>query len=139
MDALIKQFAKHAAVGTVAFIADAATLAFLKEVFGVEPLIGSVFSFIVGVVVSYSASMRYVFERKEGISRAKEFTIYMVLSVIGLGLNTLCMYLGKVGLQSIGIDYTDGFWYMGVKVAATAIVTFYNFFSRRHFLHDAEA
>ena len=51
-------------------------------------------SFTASVVFNYVASMRYVFTHKEGMSRRREFIIFVVLSVIGLIINNACMWAG---------------------------------------------
>ena len=38
--------------------------------------------------------MRYVFTHKEGMSRRREFAIFVVLSVIGWAINNGCMWAG---------------------------------------------
>ena len=43
--------------------------------------------------MNYLLSMKYVFVRRDDLSRKKEFTIYLILSVIGLGLNELILYV----------------------------------------------
>jgi hypothetical protein len=67
-----------------------------------------------------------VFVHREGLSRTREFIIFVTLSVIGLGLNEAIMWLGG---RLVG----DG-WYMLTKVVATALVMFWNFFSRKRWL-----
>ena len=131
---LIKQFMRHSAVGMVAFIVDFLLMVALKELLGLDPLLASTISFVVSVIVSYEGSMRWVFVAREDISRRRQFVVYMVLSAIGLLLNSACMLLGQQILQFQGIDWSDDFWYMVIKVLATFAVTFYNFFSRRRWL-----
>ena len=63
--------------------------------------------------------MKYVFDHREGMSRKREFTIFTILSVIGLGLNDLYMFVG-VTFLSIG--------YQAMKAIATFLVTWYNYF-----------
>lgn len=131
---LIKQFMRHSAVGMVAFIVDFLLMVALKELLGLDPLLASTISFVVSVIVSYEGSMRWVFVARDDISRRRQFVVYMVLSAIGLLLNSACMLLGQQILQFQGIDWSDDFWYMVIKVLATFAVTFYNFFSRRRWL-----
>ena len=59
------------------------------------------------------------------MSRKREFTIFAILSAIGLGLNDLYMFIG-VGLLNMGT--------MAMKLISTFFVTWYNYFSRRKFL-----
>ncbi len=122
---LIKQFMKFGVVGFIAFFIDYGTMIFLTEVFGVPYLISTTAGFIVSVIFNYLASMRYVFVHKEGLSRRKEFIIFIVLSVIGLGLNDVLMW---VFVDFAFIDYRIS------KIIVTAIVMIYNFITRKVFL-----
>jgi putative flippase GtrA len=124
---LFVQFCKFGVVGVLAFIIDYGLMLLLTQAFGVNYLISTTISFTVSVIFNYVASMRYVFTHRPGLSRRREFIIFVVLSVIGLGLNELCMWLGQ-GLLLIDYRIT--------KVAATAIVMVFNFITRKIFLDD---
>ncbi len=113
---------KFGVVGTLAFLIDFGTMTFLTEVFGVPYLASTTIGFTVSVIFNYLASMRFVFAHKEDMSRRREFIIFIVLSVIGLGLNDLLMFLG---VDLVGIDYRI------TKIIATAVVMVYNFVSRK--------
>lgn len=125
MRRLIAQFMKFGVVGTIAFIIDYGLMVLLTELFGVNYLISATISFTVSVIFNYIASMRYVFRHKEGMSVRREFVIFVVLSVVGLGINDLLMWLGT-GLFGIS--------YLITKIVATAIVMVYNFVTRKIFL-----
>ncbi|WP_251211895.1 GtrA family protein [Adlercreutzia murintestinalis] len=125
MKKLLKQFAKFGVVGVIAFIIDYGLMVLLTEAFGVNYLISATISFTVSVIFNYLASMRYVFTHKDGMSRRREFVIFVVLSVIGLGLNDLLMWIAT-GL--VGISYLIS------KIFATAVVMVYNFVTRKVFL-----
>lgn len=129
MKKLIAQFMKFGVVGVIAFCIDYGVLALLTEVFGVNYLVSATISFIVSVVFNYAASMRYVFTHKEGMSKRREFVIFVVLSVIGLGINNLCMW---AGVELFGIHY------LITKIGATAIVMVWNFVTRKIFLDAGE-
>ena len=122
MQNLIKQIMKFGVVGALAFVIDFGTMTSLTEVFGVPYLASTTIGFIVSVIFNYLASMRFVFAHKEDMSRRREFIIFIVLSVIGLGLNDLLMFLG---VDLVGIDYRI------TKIIATAVVMVYNFVSRK--------
>ena len=87
MKKLVAQIMKFGVVGVIAFVIDYGLLALLTEAFGVNYLVSATISFTASVVFNYAASMRYVFTHKEGMSRRREFAIFVVLSVIGLGLH----------------------------------------------------
>ena len=128
MRKLITQFLKFGVVGAIAFAIDYGLLAFLTEVLGANYLISATISFAVSVVFNYLASMRYVFTRRDDLSRRREFAIFIVLSIMGLGINDLCMW---AGVELLGIHY------LIVKIIATIVVALWNFVSRKYFL-DAD-
>ncbi|MDE8703018.1 GtrA family protein [Adlercreutzia equolifaciens] len=125
MEKLVRQFMKFGVVGLIAFAIDYGLMVALTELAGINYLVSATISFTVSVVFNYAASMRYVFTHKEGLSRRREFIIFVVLSVIGLGLNDLLMWIGA-SLWDIS--------YLIVKIGATALVTIYNFITRKIFL-----
>ena len=124
-----QQFIKFAAVGILSFAVDWALLVVLVEFVHMDFLVGTTVSFLTSVAVNYALSMRYVFDHRNDMSRKREFTIFAILSCIGLGLNDLYMFIG-VSLLNIG--------YQAMKVIATFCVTWFNFFSRRKFLASSE-
>ena len=89
-----KQFLKFAVVGLISFGIDWGMLIALVELFHLDFLMSTTVSFTTSVVVNYWLSMKYVFDHREGMSRKREFTIFTILSVIGLGLNDLYMFVG---------------------------------------------
>ncbi|MDO4442409.1 MAG: GtrA family protein [Slackia sp.] len=129
MKKLFAQFMKFGVVGALAFVIDYGLLAFLTEVFGVNYLISATISFTASVVFNYVASMRYVFTHKEGMSRKREFVIFVVLSVIGLLINNACMW---AGVELLGVHY------LLTKIVATAIVMVWNFVTRKIFLDGGD-
>ena len=130
MRKLIEQIMKFGVVGVIAFVIDFGVMVFLTEVFGIDPVISATVSFIISVIFNYAASMRYVFSHREGMSRTREFVIFVVLSVIGLGINDLLIWAG-----------TDlaSFDYRLVKIFATAVVMVWNFVTRKIFLEGEES
>lgn len=125
MKKLIAQLMKFGVVGVIAFVIDYGLLIFLTEVFHVDYLISATISFTVSVIFNYVASMRYVFSHREGMSRRREFVIFVILSVLGLIINDLGMWIG-VGL--LAIDYRI------TKIVATVVVMIWNFVTRKIFL-----
>ncbi len=102
MKKLFQQFLRFSAVGIIAFVIDYGLMVLLTSVFSVNYLVSATISFIVSVVFNYIASMRYVFHHRDGLSRRREFLIFVTLSVIGLLINDGLMYLGT---SILGIDY----------------------------------
>lgn len=135
MKKLIAQFLKFGVVGFIAFFIDYGVLMFLNQFLGMDSVIASAISFTVSVVFNYLASMKYVFTHRDDLDKRAEFAIFIVLSVIGLLINMLCMWAGKSFFEAQGIDYEHTALYVtAVKVFATAVVMFWNFFSRKKWL-----
>lgn len=106
--------------------------------FSLASMAGSALGFTISVIINYILSFKFVFERKEDMNRKAEFAAFIILSVIGLGLNQLIMWVcvdliyGNVEALRRLLDYN--LTYTGAKVIATAIVMVYNFITRKVFL-----
>ncbi|WP_298579988.1 GtrA family protein [uncultured Olegusella sp.] len=125
---LTKQFIGFAVVGVVAFVIDYALLMILSQILLWDPVIAAFISYIVSTIFNYLASMRFVFERRDDISRKKEFTLFVVFSLIGLLLNEIIIALGTLwlGVGPEAVTFS--------KLLATVIVAIWNFVSRHHWL-----
>jgi putative flippase GtrA len=116
------QIIRFGMVGFLCFFIDYGLMLGLTELAGINYLISSAISFTVSVIVNYLLSMKFVFEVRKRDNRAKEFILFVFLSIIGLGINQLVMW---VCVEKIGIIYQIS------KIGATAIVMVYNFISRK--------
>lgn len=149
MKKLIEQMLKFGVVGFVCFFIDyiiglitlnvvMAIGVFGTDGFSMGSQIGSALGFTVSVIVNYILSFKFVFERKEDMNRKAEFIIFVILSVIGLGLNQLIIWVCTVPIYSnvAWIQKLFGYnlAYTAAKVIATAIVMVYNFITRKIFL-----
>ncbi len=125
MNNLFKQIIKFGFVGGVAFIIDYGLMILLTELFNVPFLISAAISFTVSVIFNYIMSVKWVFDvDKEKNSKAKEFIVFIVLSVFGLIINEAIMWL----LSSIDYKIT--------KLIATFVVMIWNFITRKIFLES---
>lgn len=108
-------------VGGVSFLMDYSILFALTEFAGVYYLYSSAISFSITVVFNYWLCVIYVFKdaRKQTTRRA---IIFFGTGVVGLGLNQLCMWFF--------VDVA-GLYYMIAKIFATAIVTIWNYLTKR--------
>ncbi|WP_307740053.1 GtrA family protein [uncultured Parolsenella sp.] len=133
MQKLIQQIIKFGVVGVLAFLIDYGLLMLLSQAFCMDPVLSAGISFCVSVVFNYLASMKYVFTHREDMSRQREFAIFIVLSVIGLGINELCMLAGVslLGDSALAVTVT--------KMFATAVVMVWNFVSRKKWLDAGDA
>ena len=121
---LIVQIIRFGLVGVVATVIDFGVLVLLKEWLNVDVLVASAASFSVSVIANYILSMLFVFQSAQK-NKVKEFLIFVVLSVGGLLINQLVMWIGTEFLSA---------YYLLVKVFATIFVPIYNFVTRKIFL-----
>ncbi len=84
-------------------------------------------AFLISAVFNYILSLHFVFKKRKDAKGVTVFSIFLVLNLIALGLNELWMWLFAVQL---GINHNIS------KVIATALVTIYNFISRKVFIED---
>ncbi|MFR5857371.1 MAG: GtrA family protein [Bacilli bacterium] len=121
---LFKQLFRFGIVGFTAFLIDAGLLYVLTDFLHIHYLISSVISFIVSLIYNYILSIFWVFDVKKK-QTYKEVLLFTILSVIGLGINQLVMY--------VGVDFLN-IYYMLCKIMATIIVMIYNFITRKIFI-----
>ncbi len=120
------QFFRYIFVGGASFAADYALLHIITEL-GVHYLVSGMISFIAGLCVNYALSKRLVFSKKTtGAEKAKEFSVFAIVAVFGLGITEGLMWLFTEKL---------GWYYMISKIAAAIIVLFWNFFMKKILLY----
>ncbi|HJC33711.1 MAG TPA: GtrA family protein [Candidatus Mediterraneibacter faecipullorum] len=127
MRKLIEQIMKFGVVGFLCFFIDYGLMILFTEAFHINYLVSAALSFSISTIVNYSLSMRYVFKSKKDANKINEFILFVVLSVIGLGVNEAAMWIAVEGL---------GIHYMISKIGATAVVMVFNFVTRKIFLED---
>lgn len=120
------QLFKFGIVGVIAAVVDVGVLVLFKELLNTEVLLASTISFCISVTVNYLLSMSFVFKSR-GEGKLREFIVFVALSVGGLCLNQLILW--------IGVSFTD-VYYLIVKFIAMVIVPAYNFITRKIFLES---
>lgn len=125
---LFIQIIKFVIVGGIATIIDYIIFFLLHELLGVDTLPANIISFSISVVYNYIASVKWVFDVKKDDPK-KQFIVFIVLSIIGLIINTLIVY--------VTIDILN-WWSIIAKVVATAIVMIFNFITRKLFLEKRQ-
>lgn len=149
MKKLMEQILKFGVVGVICFGIDfvitlgiSAVLRGMGKVTSTAALIGAFFGFMVSVIVNYLLSMKYVFVRKENMDRKREFIIFTILSLVGLGINEGIIkfsidviYLHVSALAKV---LTPGMATAAAKIAATGVVMVYNFVTRKLFLEQKD-
>lgn len=126
---LWQQLVRFAVVGGSAFLIDYGIMVLLTALVGINYLISCGISFTVSVIFNYLLSVYWVFNVTDKRSKTQDFIIFIVLSVIGLGINQLIMWISVDKLQ---------IFYMISKLGATAVVMVYNFITRKIFLENGK-
>ena len=154
MGKLLKQIARFGVVGITCFLIDFIVYTVFNIIFrgtGIADLfeqyymLSKLISTTISMICNYLLSMKFVFTRKDDMSRRREFIIFVILSVIGLILAEVILYTGMdlidphwpwlvgvlrwwgalFGMTQAGAEET--FWVL----VSTAIVMCYNFISRK--------
>jgi len=125
-NSLVLQYAKFAIVGIISVMVDYVFMVFLAEnsAFGLDYFQASAFSYTLSVFVNYILSMKYVFQGRDDMGKVKEASIFFMLSLVGLFLNQMIMWMA---VELLGI------YYVAAKLLSTLLVTNYNFISRKKF------
>lgn len=127
---LFLQLIKFGIVGGISTLLDYGLMLLFAEVFDIFYLLSSTLSYTISLVFNYVASMRYVFRGREDMNKLKEFLIFTVLCLMGLGINQLVLWLI---VEYAGIDYRIS------KIGATGVVMIWNFVTRKLFLEEKSA
>lgn len=127
MKKLIAQVMKFVIVGGLSFVLDFIIYYVLKNYFSVYYLIAGFFSFTLSLIFNYLMSMKFVFKSKDDLKKTHEFIIFVTLSVMGLGLNLLCLFI-LVDIYKMND--------LIAKILVAGIVMFFNFVTRKIFLEQ---
>ena len=122
---LFLQIIKFLIVGGTATIIDWITYYILYNYVNIPPLIANILSFSTSVIYNYYASVQWVFDVNKNKSQKKMFTEFMILSIVGLLIAELLLWI------FINLLRMDA---MISKIISTVIVMIFNFITRKVFL-----
>lgn len=116
------QFFRYIFVGGFAAVINFGLLFVMTKFAHMYYLLSNIIGFVGGLITNYILSTKLIFKVEKSINRFAEFTIYAIIGVIGLGLDTLFMFL-----------LTDKMhiYYMISKIVSTAVVFIWNFGGRK--------
>ncbi len=121
-DNTLIQFIRYIFVGGVAAIVNIGMLYVFTEALNIHYLISNILAFTLGLIVNYILSKKLVFQEKTNFNKGKEFLIYAIIGVLGLGLDTLIISLLTTKLK---------LYYMLSKIISTMLVFIWNFVARK--------
>lgn len=116
------QFFRYLFVGGFAAVVNIGALYIFKEFAHMHYLLANVLGFVLGLITNYILSKWLVFAKENKMNGIIEFATYTIIGVVGLGLDTLFMWI-----------FTDKvkLYYMLSKIISTALVFIWNFFARK--------
>lgn len=124
----VGQFLRYFVTGGLAFVVDFGAFALALYYFDIHYLIANLIGLMAGNVVNYLLTVGWVFsteKRKMEKHVFLEVVIFVLISLVGMGLNELLMY---VFVDMLTIQE------MVSKVLAAIIVLLYNFLARKFIL-----
>lgn len=118
------QFVRYGFVAVAAFIVDFGLFLYFNKELHIYSVVAATMSFLISLILNYYLSILWVFSRSAH-KRSAEIGIFLVINLVGLGLNDLIIWIGTAhfGLQA---QYA--------KLIAVAIVFFWSFLARRYYL-----
>jgi len=124
------QLVRYTIAGGFACVLDFVALYVLTEFLYIHYLVSAGVAFGLGSITNYCTSILWVFSRRAVQHRGIELAAFILLGLIGLGLNELVMYVGTERL---------GLFFMYSKIAATGCTYVFNFVSRKTLLFSLPA
>lgn len=118
---LVTQLTRFGVIGACTVAFDFGLLYVLVSVAHQSYLLSALVAFTTASTLNYLLSVQYVFVAGR-FGRVSEFTIFMVTTAVGLGLNQLTMWM-LVGIAGIN--------YLVAKGASLTMVTCWNFLSKK--------
>ena len=123
-DNVFIQLVRYTIGGGLAFIVDFASLFALSEFLSIHYLISGALAFVLGALTNYILSVVWIFSKKALKNKGLEVGIFVLIGVIGLGLNEIVMWFFTEHMHM---------HYLVSKVISTVFVYLWNFAVRRYF------
>lgn len=123
------QFLRYSISGGIAFISDFTILYILTDFFHIYYLVSAGIAFIAGVLITYILSIKWVFDKRRIQNKHLELGFFILISFIGLILTELFIWF-----------FTEiiNFHYLISKIISSALVLFWNFFSKKYILFSSK-
>lgn len=116
------QFLRYIFVGGISAVINIGTLYILKDIVNIYYLIANAIGFILGLITNYCLSKILVFTKENMSNPIIEFIIYALIGLIGLGIDSLLMWILTSKLN---------IYYMISKIFSTLLVFVWNFGIRK--------
>ncbi len=124
-DRSLVQLLRSLFAGGISFVLDTTVLVLLKQYAHIHYLIAATIGFLFGLCLNYLLSITWVFPNRSMESLRKEFTVFILVGIVGLIMNNFFLWL-----------FTEllGVYYIFSKFMTLVFVYFWNFSARKFFL-----
>ncbi|MCC6442363.1 MAG: GtrA family protein [Armatimonadetes bacterium] len=145
---LPRQFTKFCIVGSSSMVIDLGLLFILVQLarhhyqaqIAVDPNLGvfviptvaKIFSFAAAVTNGYYWNRRWTFARASRKRIRYQYTQFVLVNVVGMGINLLAMNRSMVLLKHLSLGIPDNILYLPATILAVAVSVFWNFFANKH-------
>lgn len=116
------QFLRYIFVGGISAVINIGTLYILKDIVNIHYLIANAIGFILGLITNYCLSKMLVFTKERMNNFLVEFIVYALIGLIGLGIDSLLMWILTSKLN---------IYYIISKIFSTMLVFIWNFGIRK--------
>ena len=137
IDVLYREVLKFGAIGAVAFVVDIGVFNLLRhEVVGNladKPLTAKTISVLTATVVAWLGNRYWTFRHRRRASRRREFTLFLLMNLGGLGISLACLGFSHyvLGLTSALADNIAG------NVIGLGLGTLFRFWAYRQLVFTA--
>jgi putative flippase GtrA len=123
------EFFRYFVSGSIAFIFDFSVLVFCTEVLGIHYLYSNIAGYAVGLIISYTINIKWVFDYRRFDGRPRrEFAYFTFIVLVGLATSELVLWLVT---ESVELPYT---W---AKVVSVFFVFLFNFAAKKWLLFSS--
>ncbi len=126
-DILPQGFASFGLIGVVGLLVDLSVLQSVIIVGGVDPFVARFTTFPIPIFVTWLLNRRYTFKDRSTSNKSKEYTLYLLIQTIGLGINFSVYSLTLVTLPAA--VYAP----VIAQILGSATTMVFNFFAARRY------
>ena len=118
----IIQFIRYFFVGGIAAAFNIGTLYLISEFLNFNLVIANIIAFIIGLLVNYFLSKKFVFTDDNTMNKLFEIMMYIIIGVLGLIFDTLVLWI---------LTRKFKIYYMISKIISTLLTFIWNFGARK--------
>ena len=135
----VRQFVKFGIVGLSSTIINLGVLYLMLRLLHGHRYISTSVAFVVSVGNGYYWNKRWTFKQAQEKAIHKQFTQFVLVNLVGLGLDWLVMFLISTPLEhelhslyaAWPADKIERVAVLGAQLVATGVIVFWNFFANR--------